>query len=548
MVNKPELPNFADPAARDELYGFSERDYGNRLPGNSWESGNMFNMHEPPNCNNDAAVFNDTVWRWHQHDRLRLGEKPGDAVLQHIFYNDAVRRLQAVEQLTLPPEYSTIPNTAAFSRFEHIWGSVLFVRQVAEDNGISDELALGLELRTLLSDVAHTTGSHLGDWMFQGMGGAENQHDLELERYLEAVGIIDILAAHNIDPKSVVFPDKNDWVESRSPDLCVDRVDYALREMNRWNIAIRMQAYNSKDFTVTPEGMLAMVDQQRARAFSEGFLLLSQEHWSEPTHRFLLDMQMLRTKLFYAQGGAPRSWVFNPDLKGEALIPLHGIHPRDLMYVTDHAQIAALAQPSLGGYTLDAIMRSVSQYRRQYVWPGRNQRIFEYMSQFIGDDYEQVKRSGTYEPLESHKFDSYQGEYPATLPVGFSILNSAAAQSEPPEGSIDFKQPPLKTRQIDPLVRTTNGDFKRLSVLDPSYAQRLAKHKAAMGETRTVRLAIPDPATFKMLQDMITNVEHHWQERLKTSRRMEPAELRELVKTSSSEIHGQYPFLTFFEY
>ena len=404
------------------------------------------------------------------------------------------------------------------------------------------------KLRTLVSDVGHTFGSHLGDWMFQGMGGAENQHDIELRNYLEVVGINDILRKHNIDPDTVIFPDVNDWIEASQPDLCIDRVDYGLREMNRWNQVIHSQAFGSGDFTLTPEGMLAMKDQQRARLFSEGFLLLSQEHWAEPTHRAILDLYMLRTKLFYAQGGTPRTWVFNPDLSGEALVPLHDIHPRDLMYITDPSNDLATAYPNLIIQTLDALMKSIAQYRRQYVWPGRNDRINAYMHQFVGNGYDTVCRNQSFERMESERFNTYLGEYPQSLPLGFAILSEAEAAAHPPgEGVIDFYQNPLKTRQIDPLVRTDTG-FERLSVLDPSYAVRLAEHKAQMIQPHIARIVIPDLSTYTLLKQAVDNAESEWQRRLQTSRRMTPEELRALVGATSSEIHGSYPFMNFLDY
>lgn len=509
----------------------------------------MFNypMLWMPNCDLETAVVTDRVWQNGMPDRLRVFDKPEDRVLQEIFYNDAIRRLQAIEQLTLPPQYTTVPNTGAFSRFEHIWGSVLFVRQMAEKHSITGKDAVRLQLRTLVSDVAHTYGSHLGDWMFQGVGGAENQHDLELKDYLETVGINDILRKHGFQPEEVIFPDVQDWVEADTPDLCVDRVDYGLREMNRWNSAVREQAFSAEDFTITPDGMLAMTDQRRARIFAEGFLLLSQEHWSEPTHRFMLDMLILRTKLFYGEGRAPRTWVFEP-LPKLGLVPLHEIHPRDLMYVTDPAQEQTYAMPDLGGHTLQAIMSSIAKYRRQYVWPGREQRIYHYMQQYTdGQAYAEVARSGTYKPLEHDDFGSFRDEYPATLPSGFAILDADQAETTRNSMCLDFPQPPFKYRRIDPLVRTT-GSFNRLSELDPSYADRLAEHKRTLLAPKVARLAIADPKSLDLMRSIADNVESNWRQRLAESRRMTPEELRSLVSVSAREIYGTYPFMTFFHF
>ncbi|MEO6761165.1 MAG: hypothetical protein ABI220_02175 [Candidatus Saccharimonadales bacterium] len=509
------------------------------LPGSDWQSGNMFKGTSfVPNCNMDTATFYDPVWK----DKLVINDGNMNPVLEDIFYNKSVRRLQAVEQLTLPPEYSTIPNTGAFSRFEHIWGSALFVRQITDRYQIAEPYATELLLRTLVSDIGHTFGSHLGDWMFQGMGESENQHDIELASYLGAVGVTTILEAHGFVPANIIFPEVNDWVESTQPDLCVDRVDYGLREMDRWNTIIANAGFSSADFVLTPDNMLAMKDQQRARLFAEGFLLLSQEHWSEPTHRFILDMLMLRTKLFYGNGGAPRSWVFDPDLTAEqALIPLHEIHPRDLMYVTDPAQAQAYILQRPEEIVIHSLMARVAKHHRQIIWPDRSQRIADYMIQFDQDNYPDVLRSKRFNKLEtdfSYKLEDDTGS--------FTLLRTDEANLTKDNKSIDLPLVTLKSRQVDPLVESDRG-FVRLSDIDPTFAERLVDHSRIMSQKYVARLVLYGE-TDNALRDAITTIEAKWQKRLDTSRRMSPAELRSLVSVSAMEIFGEYPFMTFHSY
>jgi hypothetical protein len=541
-----EIPRFKqeiDPLDRLEYHArFGHTDYNE-----GWEHGNIFNnrVQWMPNCNMDTAVIDDKVWGRRTLSNLRISSLPDPRLFTEIFYSDPIRRLQAVEQLTLPPQYSTIPNTAAFSRFEHVWGSVLFVKDIAKQHGIEGRELTKYMLRTLVSDVAHTFGSHLGDWAFQNIGGSEDLHDKELQTYLEATGINDILRNHGIQPEEVIFPDISDFVEAPQPDLNTDRVDYGLREMNRWNHYVYMQAFDVDDFTLTPDRMLAMRDQRRARIFAEGYLQLPLQNWSEPTHRFMIDMTLARMKLFYAEGGTPNDWVFDPkDLT--RLLPLHEIHPRDLMYVTDIAQLAAYTMPSLGGHTLESIMKSVALYHRQYVWPGKANRLNNYMWQFVMD-YDTVLREG-HKPLHHSDFSDFRSEYPPTVPNGFAILDADYAEATKNDASIDFPQPPFKMRKIDPLVQTATGSFKRLSELDPSYAQRLVEYESEILTPKVARLSVPDPATNARLRELFENVDSYWQERLQTTRRMSQAELKSLVNVSASNIHGNYPFMSFYDY
>src|SRR4051812_27688025 len=67
----------------------------------------------------------DPIWGDHI-----IGDRPGDEILLDMVNNDLVRRSMGIEQLTLDPYMSTIPNTSRFSRWEHIWGGTLFVRNM----------------------------------------------------------------------------------------------------------------------------------------------------------------------------------------------------------------------------------------------------------------------------------------------------------------------------------------------------------------------------------------------------------------------------------
>ena len=151
-----ELPVFATQAEIDDAASRRWSFEAPILPGMSWAEGNMFtDSYFMTNCNMDSAVFTDTVWGGPDSPKLELQKMYGGQLLQEIFYSNPVRRLQAVEQLTLPPQYSTVPNTGGFPRFEHIWGSVLFVEQLAQKYSIPDEQKLILQLRTLVSHCSH---------------------------------------------------------------------------------------------------------------------------------------------------------------------------------------------------------------------------------------------------------------------------------------------------------------------------------------------------------------------------------------------------------
>ena len=180
----------------------------------------------------NGMQIHDVVW-----GDCKIGDRqPYDSLLMELARSPLFRRLQAVEQLTLPPHFATLPNTTYFSRWQHIWGSLAFVRKMTEgDDRFDDRQRTILELRTLFSDVGQTAFSHLGDWIFQGVQGGENLHDQDLRELLEVFGVDNLLEKYGLTLDETVFPEIDDWVECPSPDLCVDRVDYGLREILRWS-------------------------------------------------------------------------------------------------------------------------------------------------------------------------------------------------------------------------------------------------------------------------------------------------------------------------
>lgn len=170
-----------------------------------------------------AIYIDDPVW-----GREKIGEWEGDEVFCDLYTHPVFQRLAGIEQLTLPKQYATMPGSYDFTRWEHVWGSMVFVRKMirqaeAEGQIFTPEEKRNLQLRTLLSDAGHTAFSHMRDWVRQGFGGAENSHDEELFEFLETHGVNDVLRWRGIAPRDVIFPPRQDWVECDPPKLCVDR-------------------------------------------------------------------------------------------------------------------------------------------------------------------------------------------------------------------------------------------------------------------------------------------------------------------------------------
>lgn len=421
--------------------------------------------------------IHDVVW-----GDCEIGGNSYDELLVKLAHTPLFQRLQSIEQLTLGPDCATMPNSTNFSRWQHIWGSLVFVRKMTEgDTRFNERDRAVMELRTLLSDVGHTSFSHLGDWLFQGIRGGENLHDKELGDLLTVTGIDGLLAEYGFPLSEVVFPETEDWVECPAPNLCVDRVDYGLREMLRWvaptvplNLYLR-ELQNPQDlFAITEDKQLAMKSPQAAKYFSAGFSLLPTEHWAHPTHR--LQLELLQTMVKAA---------LVDEATGNTL------HPRDILYGTD-SDFNHRFQ-TWDTLFLNTIMKDMAVWQRRIFVEGRRHDLNQV---FMGISNPEWEFPDFPAPLQPYSWQT--NEFVKPIPPQLDIIEQPHVEAQAmaaTERGLEVDLPPLKGRAIDPLV-LLEGRPARYSEIEPSYEAYLIGQKAVMakGYKATV-LMRPDVAS-----------------------------------------------------
>lgn len=457
----------------------------------------------------------DPVW-----GKALIGDKPHDDLLIELARTPLFRRTQAIEQLTLGPEYATVPNSMYFSRWQHIWGSLAFVRNMTEiDSRFDDRQRMVLQLRTLVSDLGHTAFSHLGDWIFQGPNGGEDMHDEELKQILEITGIGSILEKHNFTIDEVAFPNVEDWVECPSPDLCVDRVDYSLRELVRWaDTFLHLSEFKNALhdpktlFEITPDNQLALKNEKFAKVFAAGFALLPTEHWGHPVHR--LQLQLLENTV---------KSVLTEDIAGQSE------HPRDAMYGIDS---------DFDGYfkawdiqQFDKLMRDIA-YSQRYIFSSARRNDL--------NNVLQVGRSKEWnfpefpDPLKAYSWQSreHAGPYAAQVDVVESTVALTGLRAT--ARGIELSLPPLKARSIDPLV-AHGGGYKRLSEIDSTYVTYLEGQKAMMNKAYKATILVR-PAVAQSVEKRYIAIQEEWQKTL--VRKRNPEHMRARIQDAEGYAAG----------
>lgn len=214
----------------------------------------------------------------------------GDKVIQSpvlidLIDSSPVQRLKRINQLGMPDEFYHVPN---FSRYDHCVGVMLLLEHL----GASE----AEQVAGLLHDVSHMAFSHLYDWVvddYTKPGGTESRQDDGHVDFIRQSEIPEVLVRHGMNVDRVADYHHFGLLERDSPDLCVDGIDYSLRE---FPTEVAKTIFSG--LTVV-EGQVVCQDLETAALFGRAYLKLQTEHWGgyEATARYHQFSSALRMAL-----------------------------------------------------------------------------------------------------------------------------------------------------------------------------------------------------------------------------------------------------------
>ena len=206
-------------------------------------------------------ILKDRVW-----GEFKVDESP----LIDIIKNPEFKRLDKISQFGLPFKYYPLPQ---FTRHEHSIGVMLLLRK----------LGAGLEEQTagLLHDTSHTAFSHLVDWVIGDRKREDFQDNRHID-YLKNSSFREIIENHGFNIDDIASLSKYSLLEMPIPNLCADRVDYAMREFQDWaNPSIvgfcsaGLENYNGKRWQIFSEALKESINKRIIKR--EDFLLNDEE-------------------------------------------------------------------------------------------------------------------------------------------------------------------------------------------------------------------------------------------------------------------------------
>ena len=153
------------------------------------------------------------------------------------------------------------------TRFEHCLGVYLLL---AHFGAKQKEQVAGL-----IHDVSHTALSHLSTYAIQGKYSGEEFHELMQEKFINDSGLADLLKKQNYTVDDLLHTKSFTLLENDLPNICADRIDYALRDGLHLQILSRQQADQIIEGLIVKDGEFMFSDENSAFLYSFNFYLLN---------------------------------------------------------------------------------------------------------------------------------------------------------------------------------------------------------------------------------------------------------------------------------
>lgn len=188
-----------------------------------------------------------------------------EPVLVDIANCRAMRRLEGINQFGMPDRLYPFPG---FSRYEHSLGTAILLEKLGA--------SLEEQVAGMIHDVSHPTFSHLIDWVI-GDKEKEDHQDKNHKKIVFSSTIPKILLKYGFEPEEAIDVKKYGLLEREAPDLCADRVDYALREFYNWTEPSIVG--KCLDNLVNHEGRIVFKNSDSACKFAFAYAKCQKEHW-----------------------------------------------------------------------------------------------------------------------------------------------------------------------------------------------------------------------------------------------------------------------------
>ena len=201
------------------------------------------------------------------HDRVYGAVSIREPVLLELITSPSLQRLKGIDQAGYAEPWW--PGTK-HSRFEHSLGVMLLLQRYGAP--------LPEQIAGLLHDASHTAFSHCIDYALDGGSPTRQDHqDNALPEYLRRSEVPAILQRYGFSLANLLDDRNFPLKEQPLPELCADRLDYAMRDGLVYRLATAADvALLLQELTVI-NGRWAFASYPAAKRFAELFSRLNRD-------------------------------------------------------------------------------------------------------------------------------------------------------------------------------------------------------------------------------------------------------------------------------
>lgn len=199
------------------------------------------------------------------HDSVYGLEEITENVLIELINSNPLQRLKGIKQAGISGHIS--PKSRGFTRYDHSTGVLILLKRM---NASLEEQIAGL-----LHDISHTAFSHVIDHVFPSKDHV--YHEKFHKKIILDSEIPYILKNSDIDLDYVLEEINFPLLETKIPDLCADRIDYTLRELQGIN-RDKSKFYLQSFFVLDNE--IIIKNRKDARNLAEDYIKLNKDFWA----------------------------------------------------------------------------------------------------------------------------------------------------------------------------------------------------------------------------------------------------------------------------
>ena len=200
------------------------------------------------------------------------GEFEVSAIVEELIGSKPIQRLKGIHQgggiFLVNPELT-------LTRYEHSVGVMLLIKLLG---GTEIEQIAGL-----LHDVSHTAFSHVIDYIFKHP--EEDYHEEIYQRILTESEIPGILESYGYALQDLLEQNFN-ILEQPLPDLCADRIDYALRDLCYAGFISLEEVRDFISKLIVHDGRIMMTSVSSAQWFTKMYEVLNKEYFGKKEHLY----------------------------------------------------------------------------------------------------------------------------------------------------------------------------------------------------------------------------------------------------------------------